>query len=503
MLSFFVIFQVLNIIMKIYKLLYLPVLILLFFTACSESTPPNIVLISMDTLRADSLGCYGYNRETSPNIDAFAQNSTIFQNCYSSSSWTLPAHATLFTALDPSYHKIIQYYDTLDPSLVLLPEVLQEQGFTTAAFVNGGYLEPRFGFDQGFDTYVSTDPGEGNLEVILPKVQTWLKGKPSQPFFLFLHGYDVHEPYHPSPEFKFKFTERQPELDDFIQSKFQLLKDGEMIPCEEVRKLAVLRRSYPLGYTALLHLNEPEGASDFARGIFKCFPPLFDFPDSEICLRYLRDCYDGSVRSLDRQFQIFLDMLREKGLLDNTLVIVISDHGEEFSEHGGLGHGRTIFREMVHVPLIMKFPRNLHKGVRLQGTIGLVDLMPTILDYLKISIPDTVHGKSVLPLFGKETVRDSILAETGARGNLRAISCRTDRWLYVWKMGEDVERLFDLAEDPEESRNVIDRHPDIAARFKKEVEAYLETGDHSPYKAGVLEADKTLQEQLQALGYIH
>ena len=489
--------------MKIYKLLYLPVLILLFFTACSESTPPNIVLISMDTLRADHLGCYGYERDTSPAIDNFAQNSTIFQNCYSASSWTLPAHATLFTALDPSYHKITKYYDTLDPSLVLLSEVLQEQGFTTAAFVNGGYLEPRFGFDQGFDTYDSTDPEKGNLEVILPKVEAWLKGEPERPFFLFLHCYDVHEPYHPLPEFKFKFGEKQPEIDEFIRSKFKLLKDGVMIPCEEVRKLAVLRRSYPLGYMAILQLNKPESDSGFAKGIFKCFPPLFDFPGSDACVRYLRACYDGSVRSLDRQFGIFLNMLQERGLLDNTLIIVTSDHGEEFREHGGLGHGRTIHRELVHVPLIMKFPGNAYEGVSLKGTAGLVDLMPTILDYLKISIPGSVHGRSMLPLLEKKTIRNSVIAETGARGKLRAVSFRTERWLYVWKMEEDVEKLFDLKEDPEETRNVIDLHPEIAARFKIEVEAYLENGNRSPYKAGVLEADKTLQEQLQALGYIH
>ena len=269
------------------------------FLSCRKDNRRNIILISIDTLRADHLGCYGYSRDTSPNIDALAREGVLFRRCYAQSSWTLPSHITMLSSLYPSVHRVTGNQDKLNPSVTLVSELLKKEGYATAAFVNGGYLRPEYGYAQGFDLYDSIEASEGKLHHILSRVKAWLEAPPDRPFFLFVHCYDVHEPYDPAPPFKFKFVEKRPEIDTFLLEHTGLLKEGAEVPCEAIRKFLLLHKTLPIKKADFLNIQTGKPFSDETRRIFECGEDLLDFQGSDTDLQYLIGCYDGGIRHLD------------------------------------------------------------------------------------------------------------------------------------------------------------------------------------------------------------
>ena len=417
-----------------------PVWALLALAACSDPGPPSptgVLLISIDSLRSDGLSCYGYRSATrpdvltSPAIDAqLAAEGVVFEQAVSTTSWTVPAHKSLLTGLPDELHGGI----TLGPlpeSRPLIAETFRAAGWRTAGFFSGPNLHPWYGFGRGFERYVdcsnapvADDPALfelGSQEerarmhdvqrashqgVTGPKLveafDQWFADLPQgERFFAFVHMWDVH------------FDYAAPAEDDVFFPEYDGWLDGS-------------------NYVELAK-RDPRDPRDVQR---------------------LRALYDAEVRFTDRHVAKLLERLRAAGRLDDTLVVLVSDHGEEFFEHGHYGHNRTLFEEVVHIPLILRYPRALPRGVRLRDVASLADVAPTILALCDLPRPAgacAMWGRSLLPaLVGKLDARDAPLDFRLWRENnpLRAVRGAAHKLVRDGSAGEP--QLYDLASDPGE-----------------------------------------------------
>ena len=306
---------------------------------------PNLILISIDTLRADHLGCYGYPLQTSPFLDALSrkEEAVLFENCIAQAPNTAPSHMSIFTSLFPTVHGVPNV--TAEPTALelKLPEpvkslalVLNDAGYRTAGLTDGGYLDPFMGFGQGFDTYDCT------YERIARKVDRalqWIEVNESreEPFFLFMHTYEVHAPYIPPAPFHARFTG---DYSGWI-------------------------REYCFG-------SDSEKA--VAAGGFKdLFKRRGEFTEEDVA--YLKGLYDGEIAYMDSELQRFFSALERKGITENTVIVILSDHGEEFGEHGEFSH-KQLYDEVVHVPLILLLPCGQFDMIRhrVEEQVSLIDV---------------------------------------------------------------------------------------------------------------------------------
>ncbi|MCZ6598713.1 MAG: sulfatase [Planctomycetota bacterium] len=323
-------------------------LALALLSGCAdEGAPdgPNLILISIDTLRADRLGCYGYERDTSPAIDALAERGVLFRTAIAESSWTLPSHVTMLSGLYPSTHGVERPERRPGSGTRLLAERLRDAGWTTFAITDGGWLSPAFGFARGFLDYRAELAGtEAHVNELIQRIEPLLGGE--RPFFAFLHTYDVHCPYDP-----------------------------------------------PEPYASLFRSEERAEIETAGR----CGNPHFNAMDLDAGeARFLSDRYDGSIRRVDDALRGLFDLLEERGALEDTVVVLTSDHGEEFLEHGRIGHERTLEREVLFVPLIVVAPG---LGPRVEThPVGLVDIVPTVLELLGLPAAADVEGQSLVRL---------------------------------------------------------------------------------------------------------
>lgn len=322
----------------------------LALAACGAPEPGslNLIVISVDTLRADRLGCYGYERETSPEIDAFAERSVLFEHAIAESSWTVPSHTTLLTGLRPASHGVTTADARPGPDTRFLAEYLRDRDYLCFAITDGGWLEPdRFG--SGFRDFEYADRG---LRANLEQARSFIEFlDDDRPYFAFLHTYDVHCPYDPSPPYGDAFASVGAE---FI---------------------------------------ETEG---------RCGNP--DFNEAGVTpaqALHLSDRYDGGVRQASTELGDFFDFLEASGALEDTIVVLTSDHGEELGEHGQIGHERSLFRELLEVPLIVYVPGVEPRSVD-SGTVGLAEVVPTVLELLGVPPPASLDGTSLAPLLRGE-----------------------------------------------------------------------------------------------------
>ena len=434
---------------------------LIFF---SQAKPPKgIILISLDTLRADHLSCYGYHRNTSPFIDAFAKESILFEHAVVQSQWTLPSHMSIMTSLYPSSHGVTKTGESLADKHITLAELLQKGGFKTAAFVDGGYMNSSFGFNQGFDIY--DDSRRGGIKLILPKVIKWLGENKADPFFLFIHCYDIHHPYDPPAPYDSMFH-------DFTYT-------GDLFPNSETMLAAQWKG---------LKVNDED-------------------------LRHFIALYDGCIRYTDDKIGEFLSHLKDSGLDDQTLVIITSDHGEEFKEHGRLGHGQLYYRPNLHVPLILRIPNFLKKGIRINELVQSIDLLPTILEIAGLPAHPNVQGRSLLPLMkrNKTFVNRSLWkilrpfqkdapVSLAMEPRKDIYSIITEDYQLLHSLKSNSVKLFNLANDPLGKSNIAKDHNVIVERLMSELEEF-----HSAtplHKASIISLDEQTREQLEALGYI-
>jgi arylsulfatase A-like enzyme len=312
---------------------------------------PNLVLISVDCLRADHLGCYGYPRATSPTIDSLAAAGCLFKRAIAQSSWTLPSHVSLLTSLYLKSHRAGAYEhhlrgapEGLRAEVETLAELLRGAGYLTLAIVSGSILHPAYGLSQGFDLYDAECSVGGPTVVRNPcvheRVSALLSSPADQPFFLFVHYWDVHAPYVPPPPYDTLF-----------------LAETEHDP-------GSVSRSDP-------------GATR---------------RDS------LEALYDGEIAHTDRHLGMLFRELRESGVGQNTVVILTGDHGDEFEEHGAYGHGHSLFQELIRVPLIWAMPGKGSRARAIENLVQLVDIVPTVLEFVGLDIPPQMEGRSFLSL---------------------------------------------------------------------------------------------------------
>jgi arylsulfatase A-like enzyme len=441
----------------------------------ADSTRPrNVVLISIDTLRPDHLGCYGYARETSPTIDALAAGGVRFADATSSAPWTLPAHTTMFTGLYPSHHGVKDYEHRLPASAVTLAEVLRDQGFQTFAAVNTWNIaDPRFEIFQGFApgdlVYVrETAQVQGGGQVILntgrevvAKAEAALRGRDGRrPFFLFLHLYDAHTDYTPSAEYRERFV-----------SPYGGALQGDSVSTGQLFEIRA--RNITLG----------------ARDV-----------------QFLREMYDAEIRATDDILAGFLAFLEESGLARDTLIVFTSDHGEEFQEHGGLLHGRTQFQELLAVPLIVRGP-GVPRGVVVEEPVSLVDLFPTVLGCLGLPLPGPVDGLDLASAWNGGRLAPRALFGEADHNNvvdgkpvvdIKRMARFGDEKLHVDRHSGAVA-LYDLAKDPGEARDLAAERAERVAVLRAALSRFLD-GEVTSEASGAELSDENL-ELLRELGY--
>nr|XP_061805996.1 N-acetylglucosamine-6-O-sulfatase-like [Nerophis lumbriciformis] len=427
-------------------------------------TRPPVILIDVDTLRADHLGCYGYERDTSPNIDRLAEQSVRFEWTFSQGPNTPPSQASILSALYPTAHGRIGNNQPLPPEVTTMAEVLSAAGYDTAAFVDGGLMAAGFGLEQGFGIY---DDEAGHLKKIAPKVRDWLGQRASeQPFFLLVHTYDVHSPYELSPE---------PHRSRYLE--------GLELPSKHFQRnmSGVMKETWDARF-------EPD-------------PPQLN----PVEMDWVKALYDGGIRHVDSWVGELEAELRRLGLWDPSMVVFISDHGDELGEHQDLFHER-LYSPVTRIPMMIKFPTAKGAPTPRRGVVSAVaesiDMMPTVLEALGLEVPDGIHGESLLPVIdGVSRGREVAISESPFRGRRIALATGDFRLLYT-ALGDSTE-LYDYRRDPHELNDVAVDFPEVEKRLK---EGVLRWQDHiEQYRRESTEIENLKAEtieQLRALGYL-
>ncbi len=434
---------------------------------------PNIVLITVDTLRADHLGAYGYDPSISPNIDALARRGVRFQAAFAQSSWTLPSVASMLTGMYPTEldtyaWRGLRMQSRLDPLRTTLAESLQSGGYLTQAYLTNAWLTVENAFEQGFGGFVAFREGEpfdleqlrqrpliglawrsallrravqGSHELLFdPRLTTandgryvsrygvdFLREHRGERFFLWLYYMEPHTTYAPSrpfPSLPAGISEAQ--LNSLQALDFwDLVDNGAMLVPAEQR-------------AALVSL------------------------------------YDGEIHDVDAAIGPVLDELDRLGLSDRTLVVLHSDHGEEFLDHGGYGHGTTMYDELLHVPLIVAGPGIMGPGRAIAEPVQLLDVLPTLLEAAGVEPPPESHGRSLWPLLrGAELAEVPIYGEMihSSPGELKTV--RYQGWKLIYRFADDQVELYDLQDDPQEQVNLAAREPVRAEEYVRLLRRWL------------------------------
>jgi len=440
-------------------------------SACGEPPRrPNLVLIVVDTLRADRLGAWGYARPTSPAIDAFAADAIRFERAYSTAPWTKPSVASMLTGLLPSMHGTQKLDASLSPEVDTLAEILQRMDFATGAVVSHDLIGALYGFSQGFEHFdqsearghghVSTEGVNRASAAMLDTLE-----RDGRPFFLMVHYFDPHFDYRRHPEYGFSADGA-----------------GRLVGNES---MPTLRRM---------------GG---------------ELTEEEVGL--LRDAYDEEIRHTDEGIGGLLDMLRTRDLYDESVIVLVADHGEEFREHGWIGHTRNLYEGLIHVPLIMRLPAGKAAGRVVDRPVSLLALAPTVLDAMGFDASqlDFQHG-SLLPQIrdGEPSDDQFVYSEvdydrvprpklwpTMRSANMRALIL--GRYKILHDRGPDRFELYDVVADPEEQRDLSQSEPERLHAMQHQLDAASERAQGS----GAHEAPRQMlgpdeRERLRALGYL-
>ena len=474
---------------------------------------PSIIIVSLDTLRADHLPFYGYDRPTTRLLDSFVTEAVSFAEARCQSTGTLTSHLSLMTSLYPPQFRITrndgvngnQSCTTLRmPEAVLtLAEVLRERGYETAGFTDGILVSDYYGFAQGFDTFrvkrevfrglSSTlpsvarflaererDAGTTGSEGTVPGGRTAEDAPGTKPLFLFIHTYDVHEPYDAAPPFSRAFSKRT----------FAEVTDE-------------------LGYRPVPSLLNERLES------------LAAYQAAEV-----RDLYDNGILATDDQLAALFGILVAHGLYDDSIIVLLSDHGEEFLEHGNFNHGPTVYEELVRVPLLIRLPQARFAGAVIEAPVALLDVAPTVLDLAGIPLPREFEGESLVALMAGEARGGDTSGEkdraAAAPSDARAIFFDTPnlelgvhgllrgRWKLIRNTAQGTTELYDLAADPLEREDLAEVRTDVSAPLAEELAFWVakmeETGRDRGWFAQPREStddeDTQRLEQLRALGYV-
>ena len=432
---------------------------------------PNILIIMIDTLRRDHVGIYGYHRETTPNIDRFAQKATVYHNAVSQSSWTNPSIASFLTSLYPSVHGVLSFAnegkearaDILNDEIVTLAEFLKSKGYSTGAFVANKWICERLGFGQGFDVFDSINSKfKPSAPEVNEKALQWIKRNKNKPFFAFLLYMDVHGPYKPPAPY-----------DTFFKS------------------------------TENRQMNDKEAASLRYLSVGRT--------KDKNNLNYYIDQYDGGIRYTDHHIGQLIDDLEADNILKNTFMVITADHGEAFFDHGFCNHGWSLYNEEIDVPLIIKFPNSIKAPASVKSGVMLIDIGSTIYNILDTHFPNSGAGMhSLVALNDNLLPHRAIFSEhlTPKRGHPK-IALEKDNFkaIYLTKL-KKVTKLYNIEKDPEEINNLIDIYPEKAKEYEKEIQSWQRDNIQErkklvTEKASTTITEQTTLEQLRSLGYLN
>ena len=462
---------------------------------------PDIVMILIDTLRADRLGAYGHPGRLSPTIDAIAASGVTFEHCIAAAPWTLPSVASLFTSYYPGVHKASKYKEVPDPTadggksalqsaltedVDTLAEVLQGAGYQTAGFVGAKFLRAQFGFAQGFEHY-DTSFADSTLrgKLINDAALDWVgtQRDPARPLFLYLHYMDVHGPYDAAPEFM-----------DPLMAQLEALPNKQRLTAEEYEAIHPYLRQPPRDTTTL-----------------ERYERLKNFRE------YWVARYEAGVKEVDFYISQLIERLTDAGIWNDAYVILLADHGEALCEHGIWEHGYSMYQTDLHVPLILRWPGVLPAGKRVPPLVSTIDLMPTLIEQLHLSSPQKLQGASLL----------SHIFDTGTGGPItrfaEAIREGPDEYAVIQDYAKLITtararqqqrdgtaraqlsyRLFDLKADPAEEHDLAPSHPALVKRLGQVMTAVVRANLQlrPDVVAAKVMVDPQTMRELAALGYV-
>lgn len=454
----------------------LSAIVYLLYRSRGPRPKPNILLITLDTTRWDYVSAYGRGEKITPAIDKLAEEGVLYRNAISPSSWTLPAHASIFTGVLPTYHGAhyvttdtevgsdLFQADRLDPNLPTLGEELKKAGYHTGAIIGGPLLHSRFGVDRGFDYYYDQDlrsrkgsgfyRGAGDTTSLAVKwLNSHLRSRDAEPFFLFLNYYDPHNPYMPPEPW------------------------GDPAVPEEL---------------VSIHNGRYEDVFKGTRGL------------TEEEYRILASQYAGEISFVDKQIERFFFELKRLALYDSTLIVVTSDHGESLGEHRLLGHGRALYEDLIRIPLVVKYPPKDKRTGVVERRVSTVSIMPTILEYIEHPIPGTVMSGTLdeeNQILISEITRDIAWSlGFGKRFDRDAKAAYDGDYKWIWNSNGNHE-LYDISNDPAEENNLYGKMPDLEKRFQSMLAPLIEESRRASAH-DLPEIDRELRESLKTLGYM-
>lgn len=429
----------------------------------------NIILILFDSIRADHLSCYGYNRRTSPAIDKVAGEGILFEQAISQSTWSLPSQCSILTSKYVPSHGIDDVYKKLSDSELTLAEVLKIYGYKTAAFTGGFWISSVFNVGQGFDVYYDKLTF-GKMNDTFPIALDWLKHNKDNTFFLLLQGFDGHSPFNLPKEYEEKY------VDPSYNGIFKTLT---------------------LDHNIGDRLNVNEFFLDYS------YKKKVKVTNNDI--EYIIDNYDGSIAYADKCIGDFLKEIEEFGLKDNTIIILTSYHGTPLFKHGVILRRQHsgVTEGTIRVPLIIRHPQ-FNGGMRISLQAQQIDIMPTILDFIGIPINHQVQGRSLIPLI--EGKADSHFNEYTYVNGYKEVAIRTNTWKLIKRcvsaQEEDFE-LYNLQTDPGEKKNLIGKKQKIAGNLKIKLNEWFKQAQINTKKINLVtnyEVDK-IKEEMKKAGY--
>jgi len=502
---------------------------------------PNVVLIVLDTVRADHLSCYGYNRRTSPNIERLAEEGVLFENAFSAGAWTPPSHASLFTGKYPSHHKTLGANIHLGQEEVTFAEIMSRNGYFSAAVVACPILSSQNAFDRGFQEYINVyeqmlgldmidvhdrmgknQSNENNVVRLIlrllkrnPKelVRTILYGEDKltnqtnqmamellrrnhngrKPIFLFINYFNCHAPYNPPRPFRKLF------LDSLEEPRLHLM---ELILTKILRRNIGKINDVEVDYPKIRYVANGPGGFSFAAK---------ELEVSEKEWKIVESLYDGEIAYLDYRISELFRFLCDEGIFDDTILIITSDHGENFGEHGLASHALCLYDSVLHVPMIMTYPPAIPKKRKILSTVSTIDILPTVLGLLDIRGEYDFQGRDLRP-FEEKKGENFICAEYGERHTEmrrrlrleRGLKCvRTESYKYILSSYQQ-EELYNIRENPLEETNIVKEYPELAKQYKKLLEGVLDISYWGPREFDHLEreSEREMKKRLRALGYI-
>ncbi|MCP5104204.1 MAG: sulfatase [bacterium] len=441
-----------------------------------EKAPHFVFLVVADTLRWDFLGVYNRQKRCSPNIDTFARDTAVFTQAYSTAPWTLPSHVSLFTGLFPNKHHVNYQNTTLyrDKKRKVLVEKLQEK-FLTYSINDSHLVSSRFGFYRGFDLYAEFTKAfkyRTASKRTFESAKQFISEEKSGNAFFFLHSFQVHQPYNPEMELAKEYYKRigRGDFDQFDFNLLKLIKKG--------------------------------------KELFK------KIPEKE--RKDIERVYEADIYTFDHRFGQFIAFLKEKNIYKNSMIILLSDHGEEFMDHGAWEHGHSLYNELIKIPLLVKFPDNRYAGRKIDRPVSIADVLPTIMETENILIDETMDsdGVSLLrAIEGNGEKKRDIIAYLGQAVVRRkipkkvAVISENLKMIYAMKIKPKnldyftsppppmKHEMFDIFKDPWEKTNII-------ARFQKEKRRFISFIKKLSFKKGKKQVPKELEKDLKALGYL-